>query len=164
MIIVADTTPLSELAKVGHLNLLRDVFGQVTIPQEVYREVTTGSHPAVAEVKSATWIQVRSISDMQKLSILQKSTNLDLGECAAIILAKEIQASQILLDDLDARRVAKARNLSVIGTIGTLILAKQRGTIASIKVILDDLIEGGTYISQRLYQDALAIAGELGNP
>jgi uncharacterized protein len=160
VIVVADTTPLSELAKVGHLNLLRDVFGQVTIPQEVYREVTIGSHPAVAQVKLATWIQVFSISDTQKLSILQQSTNLDLGECAAIILAEEVQASQILLDDLDARRAAKNRNLSVIGTIGTLILAKQRGVITSIKVILDDLIEGGTYIGQRLYQDALAIVGE----
>ncbi len=97
MIIVADTTPLSELAKVGHLNLLRDVFGQVTIPQEVYREVTTGSHPAIAVVKLATWIEVRPIFDVQKLSILQRSTNLDLGECAAIVLTEEIGADQIYL-------------------------------------------------------------------
>jgi uncharacterized protein len=163
VIIVADTTPLSELAKVGHLNLLQDVFGQVTIPQEVYREVTTGNHPAVAVVKLATWIQIRPISDTQKLSILQQSTNLDLGECAAIVLAEEIGASQILLDELKARQVAKARNLSVIGTIGTLILAKQRGVIVNIKVILDDLIEEGTYISKRIYQDALAVAGESSN-
>lgn len=47
MIVFSDTTPLSELAKVGKLDLLRDVFGQVIIPQEVYTEVTTGTHPAV---------------------------------------------------------------------------------------------------------------------
>lgn len=163
MIIVADTTPLSELAKVGHLNLLQDVFGQVTIPQEVYREVTTGSHPAVTVVKLATWIEVRQISDVQKLSILQRSTNLDLGECAAIVLTEEVGADQILLDDLDARRIAKARNLSVIGTIGTLILAKQRGIIVSVRVILDNLIEEGAYISQQVYRDALAVAGESSN-
>jgi uncharacterized protein len=161
VIIVADTTPLSELAKVGHLNLLQDVFGKVTIPQEVYREVTTGSHPAVAIVKLATWIEVRSISDIQKLSILQRLTNLDLGECAAIILTEEIGADQILLDDLDARRIAKARNLSIIGTIGTLILAKQRGIIFSVREILDNLIEEGAYIGQRVYRDTLVVAGEL---
>lgn len=53
MIIVSDTTPLSELAKVGQLNLLRDIFGKVIIPIEVYHEVTTGTHPAVNLVKSA---------------------------------------------------------------------------------------------------------------
>jgi uncharacterized protein len=163
VIIVADTTPLSELAKVGHLNLIQDVFGEIVIPQEVYREVTTGDHPAVAIVKLATWIEVRSISDVQKLSILQRSTNLDLGECAAIVLTEEIGADQILLDDLDARRIAKARNLSVIGTIGTLILAKQRGVIVSVRVILDNLIEEGAYISQRVYRDALVVAGESSN-
>jgi len=48
MIVVSDTTPLSELAKVGKLDLLRDVFGEIIIPQEVYNEVTRGNHPAVS--------------------------------------------------------------------------------------------------------------------
>ncbi|XWK86938.1 MAG: hypothetical protein U7127_22440 [Phormidium sp.] len=60
MIVVSDTTPLSELVKVGKLDLLRDVFGQVIIPQEVYIEVTTGTHPAAREVPLANWIEVRS--------------------------------------------------------------------------------------------------------
>jgi predicted nucleic acid-binding protein len=160
VIIVSDTTPLSELAKVGQLNLLRDMFGQVIIPEEVYNEVTTGTHPAVSAVQSATWIEVRSVSDIHKVSALQDTTQLDLGECAAIILAEELGVDQLLIDDLAARRVALSRNLPIIGTIGTLLLAKDQGLIPSVKEVLDALIAQGKRISQRLYQEALAVAQE----
>jgi uncharacterized protein len=67
MIVVSNTTPLSELAKVGKMYLLRDIFGQVIIPQQVYDEVTTGNHPAVEQVRSATWLEIRTVSDEQKV-------------------------------------------------------------------------------------------------
>ena len=100
MIIVSDTTPLSELAKVGKLNLLRDVFSKVIIPQEVYNEVTTGTHPAVNLVQSADWIEIISVQNSEKLSNLKKATNLGAGECAAMILAEELASDQLLIDDL----------------------------------------------------------------
>lgn len=164
MIVVSDTTPLSELAKVGQLNILRDVFGQVIIPQEVYTEVTTGTHPAVREVPLASWIEVRSVSNFQKILVLQAATDLDLGECAAIILAEELGVDQLLLDDLNARRVAQSRNLPVIGTVGTFLLAKDEGLIPNVKDILDQLISQGARISQQVYQNALAITNEQQNP
>lgn len=68
MIIVSDTTPLSELAKVGKLNLLKNIFGRVIIPEEVYNEVTTGRHPAATAVPAINWIEVHSVSDFQKVS------------------------------------------------------------------------------------------------
>lgn len=78
MIVVSDTTPLSELAKIGRLVLLRDVFGQVIVPQEVYDEVTSGTHPAVAAVESATWIEVRFVQDTSQVVALQESTKIHL--------------------------------------------------------------------------------------
>jgi len=160
VIVIADTTPLSELAKVGQMNLLRDVFGQVIIPEEVYQEVTTGTHPAAIEVPLATWIQVRSVSDHQKLLELRITTKLGLGECAAIILAQELNADRLLVDDLPARQLAESRNLPVTGTVGTLLIAKQKGLISNVKDVLDALIAQGARISQRVYQEALAIANE----
>lgn len=68
---------------------------------------------------------------------------------------------QILIDDLRARRVAKARLLPVTGTIGTLLLAKEQGLIVQVKPILDDLMAVGKRISLQLYQDVLAIAQEF---
>jgi predicted nucleic acid-binding protein len=160
VIVVSDTTPLSELSKVGQWVLLRDVFGQVILPQEVYDEVTSGTHPAVAAVRSATWIEVRSVQDASQVVALRESTKIHVGEAAAIILAQELGAQQVLIDDLRARRVAKARLLPVTGTIGTLLLAKEQGLIAQVKPILDDLIALGKRISPQLYQDVLAIAQE----
>lgn len=160
MIVVSNTTPLSELAKVGQMNLLGDVFGAVIIPQEVYDELTTGMHPAATAVRSASWISVYSVSDDEKISQLQADTGLDLGECAAIILAEELGADHLLMDERAGRRVAKLRNLSVIGVVGTLLLAKQQDLIPNVKDILDELLAQGTRISLRLYQYALTTAQE----
>jgi len=160
VIIVSDTTPLSELAKVGQLNLLRDIFGKVIIPIEVYNEVTTGTHPAVNLVKSANWIEIIAINNVEQLSNLKKATNLGAGECAAMILAEELSSDQLLMDDLDARRVALSRNLKIIGTIGILLVAKQQGLIPTIKDVLDGLITQGKHINSRLYEEALLAAQE----
>lgn len=160
MIVVSDTTPLSELAKVGRIEILHDVFGQIIIPQEVYDEVTTGKHPAVDVVRSVHWLEIRTVSDLQKVFALATATKLGLGECAAMLLAEELCADQILIDDLEARQVAKSRRLPVIGTVGTLLLAKERGLVLSVKEILDELISQGKRVSQQLYQDVLIIAKE----
>lgn len=161
MIIVADTTPLSELAKVGRLELLRDIFGIVIIPQEVYNEATVGNHPAATQVTLASWIEVQPVCDVQRVEALQAQTDLDLGECAAIVLAQELKADQLLIDDLDARKLAKSRGLQLIGTVGILLLAKEDGLIASVKDVMDELIANGMWIAERLYVDVLAIAQEL---
>lgn len=88
-------------------------------------------------------------------------TRLGKGECAAMILAEELKANQVLIDDLDARRVALSRDLPVIGTIGTLLLAKRQGLIESVKDVLDDLIDSGKWINPRFYQEVLMIVEEL---
>ena len=160
MIVVSNTTPFSELAKVGRMNLLGDIFGKVIIPQEVYNEITTGTHPAVNAVKSANWIEVLSIRNSQQVSILQSETNLDLGECAAIILAEELGADRVLIDEWAARRVAKSRHLPVTGTVGILLIAKHQELIESVKPVLDELMAQGKRISQQLYQEVLDIAKE----
>lgn len=160
MIIVSDTTPLSELAKIGRLTLLRDVYGAVIIPQQVYDEVTTGIHPAATAVPLQNWIEVLSVSNEQKIFDIKANTKLGLGECAAFVLAEELGADLILVDDRGARREANKLNLPVIGTVGVLLIAKQRGLIFNVKEMLDALIANGMRINQRLYRQALAIAGE----
>ncbi|NER94642.1 MAG: DUF3368 domain-containing protein [Symploca sp. SIO1B1] len=160
MIVVSNTTPLSELAKVGQIKLLQEVFGQIIIPQEVYNEVTTGTHPAAREIQFVNWIKIFSIRNRQQVSILQAETGLDLGESATIILAEELGADRVLIDELAARKVAQSRNIPITGTVGILLVAKNQGLISSVKPILDALIAQGTRIGQVLYQEILAIAQE----
>jgi len=160
LIVVSDTTPLSELAKIGRLDLLREVYGRVIIPQEVFDEVVTGVHPAAIAVSSCSWIEIQTVRDAQKALELHTATRLGLGECAAMILAEDLNANRLLIDDFAARREAQSRNLPVIGTVAVILLAKRLGIIPVVKNLLDDLVAQGARIGQKLYRDALIVAGE----
>ena len=140
MIIVSDTTPISELAKVNHLDLLPKLFGKVTITQGVFDELQVGEHPAAKLVQNLSWLEVATVDNQQVVK-----------ESEAIALAEEIGASQLLIDEKAARKVAMARKLPLIGTVGVLLLAKRRGVLASVKDVLDEMQAQGMRISDRLY-------------
>jgi predicted nucleic acid-binding protein len=138
MIIVSDTTPISELAKVERLDLLPNLFGEVVVPQAVFTELQTGNHPAAQWIANEIpWLVVVPVENQALVAELQQSSHLDLGESEAIALAEEKQAAQLLIDEQAARRVALARNLPLIGTMGILMLAKQQDLIQSVKAVLD---------------------------
>lgn len=162
MKIVTNSTPLIELSKINQLNLLREVYGSILIPEEVYVEVVVdgaGKQGAV-EVGAAEWIHRQSVTDMNLVKALRNQKDLHLGECATIVLAQEIDADQVILDDSAARQEAIIQGLPVIGTVGVLLVAKTQGIIPTIKPILDNLRLQGTRISQSLYHQTLAKADE----
>ncbi|WP_427158316.1 DUF3368 domain-containing protein [Aliinostoc sp. HNIBRCY26] len=161
MIIVSDTTPISELAKVEHLDLLPKLFGKVLIPQGVFNELQVGQHPAAEFVQNLSWLEVVTVDNQQVVEELQKSFNLHLGESEAIALPEEVGASQLLIDEKAARKVAMARKLPLIGTVGILLLAKRQGLLDSVKDILDEMQVKGTRISERLYVQVLTLADEI---
>ena len=162
MKVVTNSTPLIELSKINQLDLLRDVYGTILIPEEVYVEVVIDGigKPGAAEVKAAEWISRQSVTDMNQIRTLQNQYSLHLGECATIILAQEINAEQVILDDNAARREAVARGLPVIGTVGVLLIAKTQSIIPAVRPILDNLRAQGTRVSQDLYHQVIAKAGE----
>ena len=158
MIIVADTTPISELAKVNYVNLLPELFGRVVILIGVYDELTTGQHPAALIVGESSWLDVVAVKNRLAVEELQQAGKLDLGESEAIVLAEEMGAKQLLIDEKAARRVAKARNLPLIGTMGILLLGKRQGYLENVKDVLDRMQKQGTRISDRLYMQVLTLA------
>jgi predicted nucleic acid-binding protein len=162
MKVVTNSTPLIELSKINRLDLLRDVYGTILIPEEVYVEVVIDGigEPGAAEVKTAEWIYCQSVADKDQIDILQTQHSLHLGECATIVLAKEVKAEQVILDDNAARQVAVARGLPVIGTVGVLLVAKTQSVIPVVRPILDNLRAQGTWISQDLYYQVIKEAGE----
>lgn len=159
-VVVSNTTPISELAKVGRLGLLQAVYQSVTIATQVQNELMAGSHPAQQIVTSASWLHVRPVRNAQSVPSIQAATGLGPGECATIALGTELQADYVLLDDWAAREEAKSRSLRVIGTVGTLLIAKQLGIVSSVKEVLDDLRAHGMRIGRRFYLEALQAAGE----
>ncbi|MFB8791544.1 MAG: DUF3368 domain-containing protein [Potamolinea sp.] len=160
MIIVSNTTPLSELAKIDRLDLLQTLFTKILIPPAVYTELTTGNHPATTAIPAATWIETRVVNQAERIEQLLQTPGLDRGECAAIALAQELNADRLLMDERAGRRLAQQLGLPVIGTIGILLLAKRLGILNEITPLLNDLIDQGKWMSSTFYRQVLQMADE----
>lgn len=160
MLVVSDTSVLSGLIKIGHLELLEKVFAEIIIPIKVYQELKDLSQFGydLAVVYSATWIKVKSPNNLYLVEKL--STNINLGEAEAIVLAIELKADLILMDEKLGREVAESQGLKVTGLIGILIKAKSLGLIHLIKPFLDNLIKVNFRIGKTLYDSALQLANE----
>jgi len=161
VIVVSNTSPITNLAAVEQLDLLRQLYGTVLIPQAVYGELIAGGggQPGAREVQTLEWIETRAVTDHALVTALQ--IELDNGEAEAIALTKELAADLLLLDERRGRAVAARLDLRFVGLLGVLIEAKQKGTIPAVKPVLDDLMaKAGFWISQRLYVRVLQAAGE----
>jgi predicted nucleic acid-binding protein len=145
---------------VGHFDLLTAFYGRIVIPQAVYDEVVVRgqSRDGSREVKESSWIEVRVPQD--ELAVRALATELGRGEAAAIILAQELQAARLLIDEIRGRRVAQQLGLQVQGTLGILARAKREGRILNLRQVLDSLRARGTWIDQKLYEDVLRLVGE----
>ncbi|MEQ9354738.1 MAG: DUF3368 domain-containing protein [Coleofasciculus chthonoplastes F3-SA18-01] len=159
---VTNSSILIALSTIGQLSLLHQRFPDgVFLPQAVWREVveTGKGQPGAQDVASASWLTIRQVTNTSVISLLR--IELDEGEAEAIALVAENPVDAILLDEKNARRVARQMGLPVLGTVGILIWAKQQGLIITLKEQLDALQNQGKFrLSQSLYQEALNRVGE----
>lgn len=162
MIVVSDTSPITNLAAVGLLDILHQLYDRVIIPQAVYDEMASLNYsvPGALEVQTLSWIDSQPVSDLTRSIELQNQ--LDIGEAEAIILALELQADLLLIDERKGRKVAAQCGVKKInGLLGVLLEAKQKKLISEIKPIVDALIDHQNFrISDRLYSRVLQVAGE----
>ena len=160
MIVVANAGPLIALARVGRFDLLQSLYGQLYIPPAVRDEVLTSGfgRPGAEEVGMASWIHIVDVRDVTAVQLLRE--RLDAGESEAIVLAIQLDASLLLIDEARGRRVAEARGLNKTGTIGTLIAAKKWGLILEVTPLLDDLRTAGFRMDEELYWMSQMLAGE----
>jgi len=161
VIVVSNTSPIVNLAAIGRLDLLEQLYGTVIIPQAVYREIVVlgAGQPGAMEVSTLVWIEARDVMNRALVTALQ--TNLDEGEAEAIALAIEVGADLFLLDERRGRSVASSFGLHFVGLLGVLIEAKHKGYISGVKSVLDDLIaKAGFWVSEQLYARVLEAAVE----
>ena len=144
-IVVADSTCLIGLSKIGKLEILRDLFGTILIPPSVFHEVVVlgSGRPGAAEIDSAEWIQTRDVADGLAVNTLRLT--LGAGESEAIVLACEQAVDFIILDDWQARQVAFALSLPVIGTVAVLTKAEAKGLISDLASAVEALRKSGFY-------------------
>lgn len=153
---VPDSSCLIALSQVGLLPILSQVYARVVVPAAVVAEArrTIGQPPASFEIVDAD----------PALPPPGQTDKFGRGEREVIGLALAIAPDAVVLDDDDARRWAAALGLPVVGTVGLLLRAKERGHLSSLKPALDRLREERFFVSDRLYRVLLVEAGEAGSP
>ena len=160
MILVVDGSPLITLARIGSLELLHRLAIQVVVPEAVYHECVTRAHgrPGSIELAQADWIVREQVKNQDKVARLH--TRVGRGEAETIVLAQEIHADAVILDDATARHMAKGEGCRVVGLLGLLLEGKQRGLIPAVQPLLDLMRTTGFFIGEALYMNILRQAGE----
>ncbi len=160
MIVVCDSTILIGLAKIGRLDLLREVFSKISVPEEVFREVVEkGAGKAGSKsIKDTPWIEIIPVKDKTQVDLLMIS--LDKGEAELLALAKQLGADLILVDEEKARKSAVIAGYDVMGLLGLFILAKKFGFIDQIRPLIGELRRNKFRVSERVVSETLKRAGE----
>jgi predicted nucleic acid-binding protein len=158
MLVVSNTSPILNLALIDRLALMRDQFTNVTIPKRVLEELRVGENlpgsKKILDALDAKWLQVEEVQDSAMLRILKRE--LDAGEAEAMALALKNSAKWVLLDESEARRIAKNLGLKVTGVLGILLRACRQKRIPSLRTEMERLRENaGFYISGHLFKDLL---------
>ena len=160
MIVVVDSSVLIALARIGGLELLHLPTDVIYIPDAVFVEVVQkgAGRPGSTELARADWVLRQSVRDVAAVDRL--CAHLGRGESEAIVLAKELNADFLVIDDAAARHVAEADGQRVVGLPGWLVFLKERGVIAAVKPLLDEMLASGFYLDEQRYQSILHRTGE----
>jgi hypothetical protein len=165
VIIVSDTSPITNLAAIGQLDLLRQLYSRVIIPEAVYNQMVDINKivPGAVEVKTLSWIQTQTvINSLQVTEIQENNQSIHLGEAEAIILSLEIKADLLLMDERRGRIVATNYGINITGLLGVLIQAKKQGLIPAIKPLIDQLITQANFrVNPQLYTVVLQASNEI---
>jgi predicted nucleic acid-binding protein len=128
MIVVADTSQINYLLLIGEIEILTKMYGTVVIPYAVREELLRSSAPEIVRnwmSKPPIWLEVRTPTNAPDASL----ATLDPGERDAILLAGELRADQLIVDDRQGRHVAEKRGILVIGTLGVMREAANLGLL-----------------------------------
>jgi uncharacterized protein len=157
--VVANTTPIISLASIGRLDLLERLFGHVLIAEAVYRELKAKPSYGYAQV-DCPFIEVRPIQGRLYKPLLLNQ--LDAGEAETILLAQEINADFVIIDENIGYRFATSAGLTVVRTLSLLLRAKDKGYIEQVAPLLDEMIAKGRWYSETVRRAVLERAGESG--
>lgn len=106
MIVVSDTSPITNLAQINRLDLLPKLYGAVTIPQTVANELARFPHSTGFNLLALVpWLTVRAVHDTRRVASFR--LQLDQGESEALVLCQELQADLLLIDERKERRPPK---------------------------------------------------------
>jgi predicted nucleic acid-binding protein len=160
-VIITDSSPLIAFGSIDQLSIVFKVFGKVIVPQTVANEcLVEMMRPgacAISKAIESNKIQVHPPVEFQNRDEMRMI--LDEGEIDTIALAHSLNFPLIINEKL-GRDAAKDMGIKIIGTVGILLLAKQKKITEEIKPILMQLKNGHYFLSDKLIKDALKRGGE----
>ena len=157
--VIVNSTPIISLSKAGCLYLLKELYGQVSIPTAVKEEVTRKNDSVKAELENSEWIHVEPVTNSASKSMYK--AKLHDGEVEVMILAQEYEGDHlVIIDDGSARRTADYLGLTLTGTIGVLIKAKEKGLINAVMPFIAKMEKQGIFFSDELKARVKRVAGE----
>lgn len=148
--IITDTSCLILYDKINELDILRKTFSSLIVTPQVAEEFG-------ADLPN--WIKVKPIQDTEQYS--QLIDELGRGEASSIVLAQEIRGSLLIIDEKRGRRVAKSLRIEIIGSLGILLKAKQKGIIKTVRSILEKIGRTNFRISKVIKEELLRRANEI---
>lgn len=148
-IIISDTSCLIALNRIGRLDVLHKTFLTIHITQIVAEEF---------QELLPSWIKVEEITDFNRFE--QLKSVLDPGEASAITLALETEGSILIIDEKKGRKIAVDLNLTIIGTLKVLLIAKNKGVLSSVKQVILELQHHSFRFNKAIVDEVLRLAGE----
>lgn len=150
MIVVSDSGPLILLSRINKIELLKNFFDKVYIPEAVYNEINSQNDLSGSkEVEKYEWIKKKIIDHKTAKELLMD--RLDEGESEAIILAKKIDADLLLIDDLAGRNTARNQNIDVMGILGVLDRASEKNMIQDLEKVIRELRNKDFWMNDELF-------------
>ena len=160
-----NSIPIRGLSIIKKLNLLWEIFDEVYITDEVYKEIIKdekikkiGGRELIEAIEN-NCIKLYSVKN--KMLVEQLYGRLHRGELEVMVAAKELKIKRVIIDDRSARHFAETMLLRTVGLMGVLLLAKEYKKIESVKKYLDILIEKGFRVSVKLYNEVLKSSQEF---
>ena len=158
--VVVNSTPLIILGNIDCLKILQEMYGEIIIPRAVFEEVKSKEDNAKLNLsQNLSWIKVLEVQDKSNRKMYQ--AKLHDGEVEVMMLANELSADLLIIDDNAAKKTAKFLGFTVTGTLGVILKAKSEGIIPQVKPIVDEMLRQGFYISPSIIETVLRMANEI---
>ncbi|MDM8515843.1 DUF3368 domain-containing protein [Desulfobacterales bacterium HSG16] len=158
-LVISNTSPLLYLNLINRLELLRRIYQTVTVPSAVAAELAEGANQGirVPDLAMLSWLQIVPVQSQELIPIV---TDLGAGEAEVIALALENPGSLVIIDDQLGRQIADMRQLTITGTLGIIIKARELEYIPTVKPLIDELRQAGLWLAHELVSEVLRQAGE----
>ncbi len=158
MIVIGDSSALVALSICQSLPLLESLFEKIYVPEAVYKEVCIKGKSEAEALTDYLSTRVKS-AETDKFQVMN-GANLGTGEQEAIALYMGLSADLLIIDDARAKKIAYANGLEVMGSVGVLLLAKQRGLVKKIRPMLNLLAVSDIHLGSNIIEKALKLADE----